>query len=71
MTAAGRQAGKLWFCHINMNLGLQGFTVPQAAACSVCLGCSSVTMVTDARPVSSWHRAPSSGSQCRLSVLAV
>ncbi|KAK9513320.1 hypothetical protein VZT92_026861 [Zoarces viviparus] len=32
-----------------MNLGLQGFTVPQAAACYVCLVYGSVTMVTDAR----------------------
>lgn len=36
------------FCHINMNLGLQRFRVPQAAACAVCLVYSSVTMVTDA-----------------------
>ena len=36
------------FCHINMNLGLRGFRVPQAAACYVCLVYSSVTMVTDA-----------------------
>ncbi len=36
------------FCHINMNLGLQGFRVPQAAACYVCLVYCSVTMVTDA-----------------------
>lgn len=36
------------FCHINMNLGLRGFRVPQAASCYVCLVYSSVTMVTDA-----------------------
>lgn len=36
------------FCHINMNLGLQRFRVPQAAALHVCLIYSSVAMETDA-----------------------
>lgn len=48
------------FCHINMNLGLQGFRVPQAAACYVCLVYSSVTMVTDA-----WVFLSPPGTFCR------